>query len=151
MQPIIHVEHLVKRYKRSQVNAVDDISFDVAPGEFFVLLGPNGAGKTTTISILTTTLAPTSGKVLIAGHDVARESSAVRQSVGIIFQNPSLDLNLTAEENVRFHAVLYGLYPFAPTFALMPRAYRTQVHTLAEVLGIEKDIFKPVKTYSGGM
>lgn len=151
MPPIIHVEHLVKRYKRAQVNAVDDISFDVEPGEFFVLLGPNGAGKTTTISILTTTLAPTSGKVLIAGHDVALEASAVRQSVGIIFQNPSLDLNLTAEENVRFHAILYGLYPFAPAFALMPRAYQTQIHTLAAVLGIEQDIFHPVKTFSGGM
>ena len=81
MQSIIRVEHLVKHYKRAQVNAVDDVSFDVAPGEFFVLLGPNGAGKTTTISILTTTLAPTSGKVLIAGHDVALEASAVRQSV----------------------------------------------------------------------
>lgn len=151
MQPIIQVEHLVKRYKRSQVNAVDDVSFDVAPGQFFVLLGPNGAGKTTTISILTTTLAPTSGTVLIAGRDVAAEASAVRQSVGIIFQNPSLDLNLTAEENVRFHAIMYGLYPFAPAFALMPRDYQTQIHALAEVLGIEKDIFKPIKTFSGGM
>ena len=151
MQPIIHVENLVKRYRRAQVNAEDDISFDVAAGEFFVLLGPNGDGKTTTISILTTTLAPTSGRVLIAGHDVARQASAVRQSVGIIFQNPSLDLNLTAEENVRFHAILYGLYPFAPAFALMPRAYQTQIHELAAVLGIERDIFKPIKTFSGGM
>jgi ABC-2 type transport system ATP-binding protein len=151
MQPIIQVEHLVKRYKRAQVNAVDNISFQVAPGEFFVLLGPNGAGKTTTISILTTTLAPTAGQVLIAGHDVAREASAVRQSVGIIFQNPSLDLNLTAEENVRFHAVMYGLYPFAPAFSLMPRAYQTEIQQLAAVLGIEQDIFKPIKTFSGGM
>jgi ABC-2 type transport system ATP-binding protein len=151
MQPIIVVENLTKRYKRGQVNAVDGVSFDVAPGEFFVLLGPNGAGKTTTISILTTTLSPTSGTVMIAGHDVALEASAVRQSVGIIFQNPSLDLNLTAEENVRFHAVLYGLYPFAPAFALMPRAYQAQIYTLAAVLGIEQDIFKPIKTFSGGM
>ncbi|MCL4489231.1 MAG: ABC transporter ATP-binding protein [Chloroflexi bacterium] len=151
MQPMIQVEHLVKRYKRAQVNAVDDISFDVAPGEFFVLLGPNGAGKTTTISILTTTLAPTAGRVLIAGYDVARDASAVRQAVGIIFQNPSLDLNLTAEENVRFHAILYGLYSFAPTFALMPRAYQAQIHELSAVLGIEQDIFKPIKTFSGGM
>jgi ABC-2 type transport system ATP-binding protein len=151
MQPIIQVEHLIKRYKRAEVNAVDDISFDVAPGEFFVLLGPNGAGKTTTISILTTTLAPTSGQVLIAGRDVARESSAVRERIGIIFQNPSLDVNLTAEENVRLHAVLYGLYSFAPSFALMPRAYQTQIHTLAAVLGIEHEIFKPIKTFSGGM
>ena len=151
MQSVVHVEHLIKRYKRAEVNAVDDISFDVAPGEFFVLLGPNGAGKTTTISILTTTLAPTEGQVLVAGYDVSTQSSAVRQYVGIIFQNPSLDVNLTAEENVRMHAILYGLYPFAPSFVLMPRAYKTQVHKLAEVLGIEKEIFKPIKTFSGGM
>lgn len=151
MQPIIHVEHLIKRYKRAESNAVDDISFDVVPGEFFVLLGPNGAGKTTTISILTTTLAPTSGQVLIAGRNAATEANAVRQCVGIIFQNPSLDLNLTAEENVRFHAILYGLDPFAPAFALMPRAYQSEIHTLAAVLGIEKEIFKPIKTFSGGM
>ena len=142
---------MIKRYKRAEVNAVDDISFDVAPGEFFVLLGPNGAGKTTTISILTTTLAPTAGQVLIAGHNVATESGAVRQCVGIIFQNPSLDVNLTAEENVRLHAILYGLYPFAPNFALMPRAYQAQIHTLAGVLGIDQEIFKPIKTFSGGM
>ena len=151
MQSVVHVEHLIKRYKRAEVNAVDDVSFDVAPGEFFVLLGPNGAGKTTTISILTTTLAPTAGQVLVAGYNVATQASAVRQYVGIIFQNPSLDVNLTAEENVRMHAILYGLYPFAPSFVLMPRAYQTQVHALAEVLGIEKEIFKPIKTFSGGM
>ncbi len=151
MESIIHVEHLVKRYKREEKNAVDDISFDVMPGEFFVLLGPNGAGKTTTISILTTTLAPTAGQVIIAGRDAATESSAVRQCVGIIFQNPSLDVNLTAEENVRLHAILYGMYPFAPSFAFMPRGYQVQIHALAAVLGIEKEIFKPIKTFSGGM
>jgi ABC-2 type transport system ATP-binding protein len=151
MQPIIQVNHLVKRYKRGTTNAVDDISFSVAPGELFALLGPNGAGKTTTISILTTTLAPTSGTVLIAGYDVSQNASAVRQNVGIIFQQPSLDLNLTAEENVRFHAILYGLYSFRPTFSLMPRAYQKQVNDLAAVLGIEDEIFKPVKTFSGGM
>lgn len=151
MQPIIQVNQLVKRYKKATVNAVDNISFTVAPGEFLSLLGPNGAGKTTTISILTTTLSPTSGTVTIAGHDVGREASAVRKSVGIIFQQPSLDINLTAEENVRFHAILYGLYPFRPTFALMPRVYRDQVRDLAAVLGIEKEIFKPLKTFSGGM
>ncbi len=151
MESIIHVEHLVKRYKRAEKNAVDDISFDVMPGEFFVLLGPNGAGKTTTISILTTTLAPSAGNVIIAGRDAATEASAVRQCVGIIFQNPSLDVNLTAEENVRLHAILYGLYSFAPSFALMPRAYQLQIYALAQVLGIEKEIFKPIKTFSGGM
>ena len=151
MNSIIHVENLVKRYKNTQANAVDSISFDVAPGEFFVLLGPNGAGKTTTISILTTTLAPTSGKVEIAGYDLVSEANKVRESVGIIFQNPSLDQNLTAEENVRLHACLYGLYPFRPTFWLMPRAYQKHVTDLAAILGIEKEIHKPVKTFSGGM
>ncbi len=151
MSPIIQVEHLVKRYKNSQSNAVDDISFTVAPGEFFVLLGPNGAGKTTTISILTTTLAPTSGKIEIAGHDLVRASNYVRANVGIIFQQPSLDQNLTAEENVRLHANMYGLYPFRPAYWLMPRAYKQQIQELAEILGIANEIHKPIKTFSGGM
>ncbi len=151
MTPIIQVSHLIKRYKNTQTNAVDDISFHVAPGEFFVLLGPNGAGKTTTISILTTTLAPTSGKIEIAGHDLVNDSNGVRESVGIIFQNPSLDQNLTAEENVRLHATMYGLYPFRPAYWMMPRAYKDQIRELAEILGIQNEIHKPIKTYSGGM
>jgi ABC-2 type transport system ATP-binding protein len=151
MQPIIQVRDLVKRYKRAEVNAIDGISFDVAPGEFFVLLGPNGAGKTTTISVLTTTLSPTSGEVCIAGHDVAREPNVVRENVGIIFQKPSLDQNLTAEENVRLHASLYGLYPFRPAYWLMPSEYKRQVRELAELLEIENDIHKPIRTFSGGM
>jgi ABC-2 type transport system ATP-binding protein len=151
MSPIINVKNLIKRYKNTQSNAVDDISFDVASGEFFVLLGPNGAGKTTTISILTTTLAPTSGTIEIAGHDLVRDPNGVRESVGIIFQNPSLDQNLTAEENVRLHATLYGLYPFRPAYWLMPRAYKEQISELAEILGIQNEIHKPIKTFSGGM
>jgi ABC-2 type transport system ATP-binding protein len=111
---------LTKRYKRADTNAVDGISFAVQPDELFALLGPNGAGKTTTISILATMLSPTSGNLCIAGHDVQREASAVRREVGIIFQKPSLDLNLTAEENVRLHAILYGMYGFRPTFSSMP-------------------------------
>ncbi|TAH50968.1 MAG: ABC transporter ATP-binding protein [Chloroflexota bacterium] len=151
MSPIIHVTHLVKRYKNSQANAVDDVSFDVASGEFFVLLGPNGAGKTTTISILTTTLAPTSGKVEIAGQDLVMNPNSVRENVGIIFQNPSLDKNLTAEENVRLHANMYGVYPFRPAYWMMPRAYKSKVNELAEILGIEKEIHQPIKALSGGM
>jgi ABC-2 type transport system ATP-binding protein len=151
MLPIIEVFNLTKRYRNANTNAVDGISFSVAPGEFFALLGPNGAGKTTTISILTTTLTPTSGTARIAGYDLINQASRVRQSVGIIFQRPSLDLNLTAEENVRFHAILYGLYPFRPTFSTMPRAYREQLFRLAGVLGIEQEIFAPIKTFSGGM
>jgi ABC-2 type transport system ATP-binding protein len=151
VQPIIEVQRLIKRYRGATVNAVDDISFEVAPGEFFTLLGPNGAGKTTTISILTTTLAPTSGVVRIAGYDVVRSSSEVRQNIGIIFQQPSLDFNLSAEENVRFHAILYGLYPFYPTFSMMPRSYRDRVHELAALVGLENEMFKQVKKFSGGM
>ena len=151
MTPVIEVKQLTKRYKGAAANAVDGISFAVAPGDFFTLLGPNGAGKTTTISILTTTLLPTSGTALIAGHDVMRAASTVRQNIGIIFQQPSLDGNLSAEENIRFHAVLYGLWPFFPTFSTMPRSYKDRVGELAALLGLEGDMFKPVKKFSGGM
>ncbi len=145
------VENLVKKYKKAHKNAVDDISFSVKEGDFFAFLGPNGAGKTTTISILSTTLSKTSGKVTIAGYDLDKNSSKVRQNIGVIFQNPSLDKNLTAEENVRFHSILYGLYPFAPAYSFMPDSYKKKINKLSELLGIEKEIFKPIKTFSGGM
>lgn len=151
MHPIISVKNLVKKYKKADTNAVNDISFDVKEGDFFAFLGPNGAGKTTTISILTTTLSKTSGSVKIAGFDTEKQSSLIRQNVGIIFQNPSLDLNLTAEENIRFHTVLYGMYPFRPAYSLMPESYRRRLMELASVLGLGKDIFNPIKTFSGGM
>jgi ABC-2 type transport system ATP-binding protein len=147
---IVQVSDLVKRYRKGKTNAVDGISFAVQRGEFFALLGPNGAGKTTTISILTTTLAPTSGRVTIAGRDVITDASAVRRKVGIIFQNPSLDMNLTGEENVRFHAILYGLFPYRPRFAMMPQAYRQQVTELGKLLDIEAEMFRPIKVLSGG-
>jgi len=149
-QEAIVVKNLIKRYKKATVNAVDDISFSVNDGEFFAFLGPNGAGKTTAISILTTTLSKTSGDVRIAGFDINTHNNDVRKNIGIIFQNPSLDLNLTAEENIRFHAVLYGLYPFYPVFGMMPKAYKDKVAELAEIIGIGKDMNKPVKTFSGG-
>src|SRR6185369_12470825 len=129
-QPAIRVENLVKRYRKSERNAVDGISFEVGAGEFFALLGPNGAGKTTTISILTTTLLPTGGTATIAGHDLVREANKVRQEVGIIFQRPSLDQNLTGEENVRLHAILYGLARYAPAYPLMEAGYRNRVAEL---------------------
>src|SRR5574341_139906 len=150
-EPIIAVENLVKRYRRSKRNAVDGLSFEVLPGELFALLGPNGAGKTTTLSILTTTLAATAGKVRIAGYDPAAQASEVRARVGIIFQNPSLDMNLTAEENIRLHAILYGLHPFRPTYRTMPAAYRDDVVRLAGILGLKDELFQPIRTYSGGM
>jgi ABC-2 type transport system ATP-binding protein len=148
---VIQVDALVKRYRKATRNAVDGISFHVGAGEFFALLGPNGAGKTTTLSILTTTLAPTAGRATIDGHDIANEAAAVRRKVGIIFQRPSLDRNLTGEENIRFHAILYGLYPYAPSFGLMPEAYRRQVEDAGELLGLTREMFDPIRTYSGGM
>ncbi|MBI5957944.1 MAG: ABC transporter ATP-binding protein [Chloroflexi bacterium] len=151
MPPSIEVQHLVKRYKKGDRNAVDDVSFTVEPGQLFALLGPNGAGKTTIVSILTTTLTPTSGRASILGLDVATQASQVRRKVGIIFQNPSLDLNLTAEENIRLHATLYGLYPFRPTYAAMPDTYRQEVKRLADIIGLGSDVFKPMKQFSGGM
>ena len=147
----IRVEGLVKRYRNADRNAVDGISFEVGAGEFFALLGPNGAGKTTTLSILTTTLAPTGGRALIDGLDVVTDAAAVRRNVGIIFQKPSLDRNLTGEENVRLHAILYGLYPYAPGYRLMDPGYRRQVDEAGALLGLGREIFDPVRTYSGGM
>ncbi len=151
MSNIIEVKNLVKRYKKAKKNAIDDITFDVKEGEFFTLLGPNGAGKTTTISVLNTTLSKTSGSVKIAGLEIDENSNQVREKIGVIFQNQSLDMNLTAEENVRFHAVLYGLYPYRPLFSMMPKTYRDKVSQLAEVLGIGEEIHQPIKTFSGGM
>jgi ABC-2 type transport system ATP-binding protein len=148
---VIEVESLAKRYKGADSDAVDHVSFSVRRGELFALLGPNGAGKTTTISILTTTMVQTSGTVRIAGFDTLTQAGGVRQNVGIIFQKPSLDQNLTGEENVRLHAILYGLYPFRPTFSSMPHEYQEKTRRLASVLGVEDDLFKKVKTYSGGM
>jgi ABC-2 type transport system ATP-binding protein len=151
MDPMITVEHLVKRYRKSAVAAVDDISFEVQPAELFAFLGPNGAGKTTTISILTTTLSKTSGTVMIGGHDLDREAKAVRREIGIIFQNPSVDQHLSAEENIRLHVAIYGLYGYRPFYRLMPAEYRQRVERLAAVVGLSDDLFKPLSRYSGGM
>jgi ABC-2 type transport system ATP-binding protein len=148
---VVEVDGLVKRYRKAHQNAVDGISFGVGAGEFFALLGPNGAGKTTTISILTTTLAPTAGSVRIAGTDMRKDPAAVRRQIGIIFQNPSLDMNLTGEENVRLHAILYGLYPYRPSYRLMPAEYRRQIAETAALLAMEQDMFRPVRKLSGGM
>ncbi|HTS96476.1 MAG TPA: ATP-binding cassette domain-containing protein [Streptosporangiaceae bacterium] len=147
----IEVDHLVKRYRGARRNAVDDISFGVPAGQLFCLLGPNGAGKTTTVSVLTTTLAATSGRVWIAGHDLATGQAAARRELGVVFQQPSLDLNLTAEENIRLHAVLYGLYPWRPHYRLMPGGYRRQVQELGAVLDLADVLGRRARTLSGGL
>jgi ABC-2 type transport system ATP-binding protein len=151
MNPIIQVTDLSKTYNRAQKKAVDEVSFCVNEGEFFAFLGPNGAGKTTTISILTTTLAKTSGTVTIAGLGLDRETRQIREKIGIIFQKPSLDPNLSAEENIRFHACLYGMFPYRPAFSLMPRLYKDRVMELAEIIGIKDSLRQSVKKMSGGM
>ncbi len=104
---IIEVKDLVKKF--DDFTAVDSISFSVEQGEIFAFLGPNGAGKTTTIKMLTTLLQPSSGSIFLNGFDVVTDSDETRKSYGIVFQDPSLDTELTAFENMEFHAVLYGL------------------------------------------
>jgi len=104
---IIKVEHLTKRF--DGITAVNDISFEVEEGTIFGFLGPNGAGKTTTINILCTLLSPTSGEAFIAGHDCMKEPAEVRRAIGIVFQDTTLDKDLTAYENLIFHAYLYNV------------------------------------------
>ena len=104
---IIRVENLVKRF--GPITAVDGISFEVEEGAIFGFLGPNGAGKTTTINILCTLLSPTSGSAYLNGHDCMKEPSRVRESIGIVFQDTTLDKDLTAYENLIFHAYLYNV------------------------------------------
>src|SRR5579863_6380909 len=104
---IIGAKGVTKRF--GDIVAVDNIDFDIQQGEIFAFLGPNGAGKSTTISMLTTMLRPTSGKLTLNGHDVTREQKAARNSFGIVFQDPALDEELTARENMVIHAVLYHL------------------------------------------
>ncbi|MBV9217717.1 MAG: ATP-binding cassette domain-containing protein [Acidobacteria bacterium] len=137
---MIKVENLSKKF--GEVSAVDDVSFDVAAGEVFAFLGPNGAGKTTTIKMLTTLLKPTSGSIEIDGLDPATHSNEVRKRFGIVFQDSSLDQDLTAEENMDLHGVLYHV----------PRKVRHErtemLLRLFELWDRRKDF---VKTFSGGM
>lgn len=106
-ESIIDVKNLTKLY--GSFKAVDDISFSVKKGEIFAFLGPNGAGKSTTIKILTTLLKYNSGQININGYDILKDSQKVRESFGIVFQDPSVDEELTAYENMKIHSVLYGL------------------------------------------
>ncbi len=105
MDPIIQVEHFSKKY--GDFTAVDDISFTVDEGSIFAFLGPNGAGKSTTINTLCTILEKTEGTLTINGHDVSRERSLVRKDIGIVFQDPTLDTQMTVEENLRYHCSFY--------------------------------------------
>ena len=108
-QTVLSIENLVKRYAGSNVNAVDDISFDVLAGELFCLLGVNGAGKSTTINIICTLIGKTSGNVTLNGLTLGRNDNEIRRSIGVVFQGNVLDGVLTAEENILSRAAFYGL------------------------------------------
>lgn len=137
---IIEVEHLVKRF--GQLVAVDDISFHVEEGEIFGFLGPNGAGKTTTINVLCTLMKPTSGRATLNGFDVVRQQNQVRQSIGLVFQDPSLDIRLSALQNLQFHAFVYNI-PGA-----VRRKRIEEVLRMVELWDRRKD---EVRLFSGGM
>ncbi len=136
----IEVSSLIKNF--GKFTAVDKISFKVASGEIFGLLGPNGAGKTTTIKMLTTLLEPTGGNAKIASHDIIKEKNSVRQSIGIVFQDPSLDDKLTGKENLIFHGMLYNLKK-----ELM---YERIINVL-KLVELEEKADILVENYSGGM
>ncbi|MCS7257141.1 MAG: ATP-binding cassette domain-containing protein [Thermomicrobium sp.] len=140
MTAAIEVRGLVKRY--GEILAVAGVDFTVERGEFFGFLGPNGAGKTTTISILCTLTRPTEGTARVAGHDVVREPHRVRQKIGIIFQDPSLDTQLTAWENLALHARVYGV----PGSVWRPRA-----EELLRLVELWERRHSLVRTFSGGM
>ncbi|ASJ07450.1 ATP-binding cassette domain-containing protein [Thermococcus pacificus] len=136
----IEVENLVKKY--GDFEAVKGISFKVRRGEIFAFLGPNGAGKTTTVHVLTTLLKPTSGKVFVAGHDVVAEPNEVRRKIGIVFQDPSLDRELTAYENMYLHGRIYGLGG---------NELREKIEKLLKFVELWDFRDRQVKTFSGGM
>jgi len=140
MAPAIEVDTLTKRYR--DLVAVNQVSFTVAQGEVFAFLGPNGAGKSTTINMLCTLALPSSGRARVAGYDVASQAKTVRRHIGLVFQEQTLDDQLTAEENLRFHAVLYGV----PHEQVEPRI--AKVLELVALSERRKDL---VSTYSGGM
>lgn len=137
---IIKVEHLVKKF--DNLSAVNNISFEVEEGTIFGFLGPNGAGKTTTINILCTLLSPTSGRTFIAGHDCMKEPAEVRKSIGIVFQDTTLDKDLTAYENLIFHAYLYNV----PKNERQERVY--DALRFVDLFDRKNDL---VKKFSGGM
>ncbi|HSX45487.1 MAG TPA: ATP-binding cassette domain-containing protein [Candidatus Saccharimonadia bacterium] len=139
-EKVIEAKGLTKKF--GDITAVDGIDFDVRKGEIFAFLGPNGAGKSTTIKMMTTMLRPTSGSLHLAGHNVAHERDSARKAFGIVFQDPSLDEELSAYENMDLHATLYGI----------PKKTRAKrIEELLELVELWGRKDSMVKTYSGGM
>jgi ABC-2 type transport system ATP-binding protein len=140
VQTVIEAKGLVKKY--GDLEAVRGIDLDVHSGEIFGFLGPNGAGKSTTISMLCTLLTPTAGSASVAGINVVQDPAAVRQRIGLVFQDPSLDDQLTGRENLEFHAFIYSV----------PAAVRRQrIDEMLELLQLSDRASSQVRTYSGGM
>ncbi|MFA5360493.1 MAG: ATP-binding cassette domain-containing protein [Candidatus Paceibacterota bacterium] len=137
---VVQVENLKKRYKN--ITALDGVSFSVKKGEVFGLLGPNGAGKTTTINILCTLSQPNSGQAYVNGYDVVRQPAAVRDSIGLVFQETILDSHLTAEENLYLHAMLYGV---------SRKEYLERKRDLLKFCELWGKRKAKVETFSGGM
>nr|BFE81087.1 daunorubicin resistance protein DrrA family ABC transporter ATP-binding protein [Planobispora longispora] len=136
----VAVKGLTKTF--GKIEAVKGIDFEVAPGEVFGFLGPNGAGKTTTISMLCTLADPTGGSATVAGHDVVRERDEVRRNIGLVFQDPTLDGYLTAEQNLKFHAELYGV----------PKALvDDRIEQVMEMVALWDRKGDKVQNFSGGM
>jgi len=140
MSYVIEVKDLTKKF--GSLVAVDGLSFAVEPGEVFGLLGPNGAGKSTTLSMLSTILKITSGTAIVNGFDVAKHPSQVRHSIGIVFQEPSIDDRLTGRENLEMHANLYAV----------PRSERgKRIDEVLKLVELEERADSLMRTYSGGM
>jgi ABC-2 type transport system ATP-binding protein len=137
---MIHADNLIKHY--GDVKAVDGVSFEVPAGEIFVFLGPNGAGKTTTIQMLTTLIRPTSGAMTLDGIDPTAKPLDARRRFGIVFQDPSLDNELTGYENLELHGVLYGV---------ARKVRRERIEMLMKLFELWDRRDSYVKTFSGGM
>jgi ABC-2 type transport system ATP-binding protein len=140
VRPAIVVRGLAKSF--GEVEAVRGVDFEVATGEVFGFLGPNGAGKSTTINMLCTLLRPSAGSATVAGHDVVRERDDVRRNIGLVFQDPTVDSYLTAEQNLRLHAELYGVEV---------AVVRPRMRQVLEMVGLWERRNSPVRTFSGGM
>jgi ABC-2 type transport system ATP-binding protein len=139
-QYAIEVTNLQKSF--DEVEAVKGVSFEVSAGEVFGFLGPNGAGKTTTINMLCTLAKPTGGSALVAGHDVMTERDEVRRHIGLVFQDPTLDVYLTARQNLELHAELYGVQ--GPLI-------QERIRQVLEMVGLWDRKDAPVRVFSGGM
>ena len=139
-QPAISVSGLTKRY--GDLEAVKGVSFEVGAGEVFGFLGPNGAGKSTTINMLCTLTKPSAGEARVAGHDIVAERDDVRRNIGLVFQDPTLDGYLTAAQNLKLHAELYGV----PSELVAPR-----MEQVLRMVGLWDRKDGPVRTFSGGM